>query len=561
MRNRRKHTTVADYPRNSLSRIFDKKKPGRNVGSINNVMPNNEKLRNSLTRSDCLEMKSEINKMKLLSKNGNDLFLEGDYNLALKQYAEALRISLPHESQGTAASIKYDESELSMINRCESARILINIGAVKIKQGGKGNIKDAVEAFETSIRLARRVTSDASNKVEEYKDNSERANVIFDCIVIIADALQNIGMIKQHEGDLTTAEEKIRDTIDSRKTLLTIAMQEKHFDEMGYMLLLAHTYEKLGNVTRERGNAKESMGAYSEALKLRKAANQDSSHPAVLDLLMSMAKVHLLADDFVTSLRYLDELLKINVDVVGMNNSNVIDLMLQISRVYLLAENYDDAMKIAKETVSMITQCDEKTSEHILKKACTFEQVADVYEKKIELMHAITWHEKALNLRSSILEKHHDLVVKSQTKIAHIYVLRGEFDQAFSIYKVQRDTLINSLGVHPSVATLLDTIGTEYSEQHKFNAAIKHHMKSIEIQRSYQDVSSSPGIASSMCHIGVALLQKQRRSEAMHHFSLALQMYREAHYSAFHPCVVKAIRNMTSFDHDEDDLESTSVFS
>ena len=237
MRNRRKHSTVTDYPRNSISRLFDQKKPGRHVGSINSVLPNNEKSRNSLTRADSSGMKNEITRIKVLSKNGNDLFLEGDYNLALKQYAEALRISLSQESQGTA-STKYDESELCVINRCESARILINIGAVKIKQGGKGNIKDAVEAFETSIRLARRVTSDTSSKLEEYKENSERANVIFDCIVIIADALQNIGMIKQHEGDLTTAEEKIRDTIDSRKTLLAIAMQEKHFDERGYMLLL-----------------------------------------------------------------------------------------------------------------------------------------------------------------------------------------------------------------------------------------------------------------------------------------------------------------------------------
>ena len=317
--------------------------------------------------------------------------------------------------------------------------------------------------------------------------------------------------------------------------------------------------QKLGKIQNWRGNYIDCISSYNEALRLRQANLQDASHPGITLLLSLLMEVYILNERFESALQCLSSISLSYREFMGPHNEKVIELLIKKSHIHTLMEKYSTAMAFAMEALTLCKQCHEDSNQLI--RALAFEEIAFVYEKQIKLLKAIEWHKKAFNLRVSILEHSDPLVTKSAVRIAETHCLRGEYKHAKSILKESRNTCRLAFGLeHSSVADILDKLGSVYFEQKAFNSAIKHHMKAIEIRKQCTH-NWHAEVADSMHCIGVALSRKGRRSEAMDHFSSALQMYRVAHYTTSHPKVIKTIKGMTDFSHIEDELETSTVFS
>ena len=324
---------------------------------------------------------------------------------------------------------------------------------------------------------------------------------------------------------------------------------------------VADTLQKLGKIQHLRGNYIDCISAYNEALRLRQANLQDSSHPGIILLLSLLMEAYILIERFQSALQCLSAILFSYKEFMGPHNEKVIELLIKKCHIHTLMGKHSAAMAFAMEALTLCKECDKDKDSSQLIRALAFEEIAFVYEKQIKLLKAIEWHKKAFNLRISILEHSDPLVTKSAVNIAETHCLRGEFQHAKSILKESRNKCRLAFGLeHSSVADILDKLGSVYFEQKAFNSAIKHHMKAIEIRKQCTH-NWHAEVADSMYCIGVALSRKGRRREAMDHFSSVLQMYRMAHYTSSHPKVITTIRSMTDFRHIEDELETSTVFS
>jgi len=325
-------------------------------------------------------------------------------------------------------------------------------------------------------------------------------------------------------------------------------------DMLSSRLKLSGILQEIGAIKGIRGDFRGSAAAYSKALKLRSDPSLDQTHPIAITLLKSLAESYTAGQNYTSALKCL-EMLAFQVDGKKLE---LAELFAKISSVYCSMEKLDTAMRFAILAVEKTTRDDSVDDlTNSLGKASAMEQVGNVYKAQIKLLDAIEWYKKAFSLRISVLSEGDPLVTHSAIQIANVHRLRGEYEHAKSIYG---EIMGNGIQ-HPSFSIILDKIGEVFSEQKDYNAAIKHHMTAIRIRRKCLNVTVNPEIADGMSSIGLALLKKNRKREAMDHFTIALKMYRESHFCSYHPSVTRTIRNMTDFDHGEDDLETTSIFS
>ena len=289
-------------------------------------------------------------------------------------------------------------------------------------------------------------------------------------------------------------------------------------------------------------------------MKLRIHPSLDQTHPIVTTLLKSLADSYTAGENYTAASKCLQML----TSQVSNKNLKAAELLIQILSVYCSMENLDTVMRfaiLAVEETSKDDSADDLT--HSLGKASAMEQVENVYKTRIKLLDAMEWYKKAFSFRISALSGDHPLVTHSAIQIANVHRLCGKYEHAKSIYG---EIMGNGIQ-HPSFSIILDNIGEIFFEQKEYNAAIKQHMTAIQIRRKCLNVTGNPESADGMSSIGLALLKKNRKREAMDHFTLALKMYQESHFCPHHPSVIRTIRNMTDFDHGEDDLETTSIFS
>lgn len=362
------------------------------------------------------------------------------------------------------------------------------------------------------------------------------------------------------------AEEAFQEAIAFKRKSLNIIRTEdvvaKVFNnKIQINLELASQLKKNGEVLQKRGDYGESTAAYSEALRIRHESKQENSHKEVLCLLHSLADVYRHNGEFAAGLECLDVLTRIyekeeeSKELFFMNT-------LKISELHVVKKEYTQAMDVATSALDMVNSQGLEYNERLLNRAIATEQIARILVAQAQFHDAILWHKRAHSIRSEILPETHELVLKSMTQIARIYRKQGEYNKAKALFKEMRDKLMKKHGIeHASMADLLDDLGCVYSEQKDFSSALRCHKKALEIRRTCRKEGDQvhSDIAITLEKIAILCLNRDRIL-AMKLFSEALYVLRQNHFCRQHPVVIRIIREMSTFDHEEDAVESTSVY-
>ncbi len=317
----------------------------------------------------------------------------------------------------------------------------------------------------------------------------------------------------------------------------------------------------MADILKRRGSFKEAATSYSEALTMRQAAQQDGDHEEVLTIMDSLSQAYEGNKEYAAAIQCVDVLLQYYRKPSNGTNGRLFKMILRKSHLHVRKEDCDTGMKFAMEALELSKVRKENENIHPLQKAEAMEQIANVFEKQVKLDQAIAWQNKVFLARSSILAESDELVAKTANAIAKIYCKQGEFDKAKALLKGNRDKLIQIYGVnHRIVASIFETLGDLYLEQKVFTMALKCYLKTLEIRKKISHDEQTIDAAVAMKKIGIVLLKKGRRGEAMTYFSQTLDALRRCHFCRSHPLVVETIHDMAAFEHDEDELESTSVF-
>ena len=325
--------------------------------------------------------------------------------------------------------------------------------------------------------------------------------------------------------------------------------------------------KKLAGVLQKRGDYDESAKVYNEALMVRQGRVDEKCHEEVLDILNCLADVYRHNGEIASALQCVNNLQHMCVDNEEAKD-NMFKNMLKRSELLVMTEDYTSAMADATSALEMANSEGFEYNQRLLRRAAATEQVARILEARKHLHDAVIWHKRCQSIRSLVLSETHKLALKSTRQIANIYCKEGEHDIAKEMYKEMRDKLVEKHGVeHSSMADLLDDLGCVYAELKDISGAIKCHKKALQIRIKCHAAASTPAsTTSSSSDLAVTLEKlarlylKTNRSQGIYYFSETLTALRQSHFCPRHPAVIRTIHEMTTYKHDEDELESTSVF-
>jgi pentatricopeptide repeat protein len=483
----------------------------------------------------------------------------GDEALRNRDYANAIR----HYWKSINSMSPMDENvQIQDLSKCKKMCVvvstLIKISEAHLKDNKKTESISILERAESMIGPV--VTFD---NLQENGSADEYNVVQYSSLTLFSKVLETKGDFYVSEGDLTAAEEGYLNALSHKRSAINIIRTNETVASLfsahkDIDLELATILKKLGRVLQRRGNYKESVLTYSEALLIRQECQQDNTATEVAQLLQHLSEVCREIGDYESALQHVKSLEKYFKK--RDSRATLVKILIEKSKILSLQKKYALSMNAATSALDIANGNGFEHSEGPLLRASATEQVAKVLEAQYKYDDAILWHKKAHTIRSSALSISHPLVLQSAKCIAQIYCSRGEYDRAKTLFKEMRDKVIGTRGLeeHVSVADILDELGLIYSDQKNFSAALKYHKRALEIRRVCSPSMILGGVET-LGHVACLQLETGNRLEAMTHFSEALDVLRKNHCCSSHPLVIKTIRNMTAFDHVEDELESISV--
>ena len=466
---------------------------------------------------------------------GDAAFRNQDFRVSVKHYMQALRLILPNPKD------LLDEQPVDLIQckkRCVATSTLLKVSQAFLHENEKEESRKSLQTAETLIRPVVDIKEDKENG-----DIREIHMLQFSSFTLLSEVMQRTGDLHVLDGNITMAEQNYRKAVSWKRTSLTTMRARESIaaffpDTREKTLELASQLEKLGGVLQKRGDYRESVMAFGEALTVRQGCQQDCSHSEVLSLLDSLSQAYQDNGEYTSALQCTDDLVRYYNREEGASQL-LLKAIIRTSQLYILNNDCTLAMNTATDALDM-------ANSHGLG-ADAAEQMAKVLEAQTNLDEAMLWHERAYSLRSSFLAPSHDLVTKSAKEMARLACKQGEYDKAKTLFKEIRDAMVKEYGgvEHPSVASLLDDLGCVYSEQEAFTMAMKCHMKALAIRKRCQNNGRHSDAAVTMDKIAIIHLKAGRRSEAMEFFGEALSVLRNNHFCQSHPLVQSTIRDMS----------------
>mmetsp|Transcript_6027 Transcript_6027/g.11426 ORF Transcript_6027/g.11426 Transcript_6027/m.11426 type:complete len:529 (+) Transcript_6027:194-1780(+) len=505
-------------------------------------------------------VKKAKRKNRFLKSSAADYSLKGDEALRKKDYANAIR--LYWESINTISPLDENEhiQELSQCKKkCVVVSTLLKISDTHLKDNKKIESRSILERAESLIGPVVKFDNQQENSTDE-----EFQVVHYSSLTLCSKVMETKGDLDVTEGDLTTAEDMYLNALSHKRSAINIMRNKKSVASLfvaqkDIEMELAIILKKLGRVLQRRGNYKESALTYSEALSIWQENQQDKTSVEDTQLLQNISEVYAEIRDYETTLQHIKTLEK----YFKKKESKVplVKVLIEKSNILTLQKKYVLAMNAATSALDIVNENGFEHNEGPLSRASAAEQVAKVLEAEFKYDDALLWHKQAHIIRSSSLPISHPLVLQSAKYIAQIYCNIREYDEAKYLLKEMRDRVIeaNGLEEHVSVANILDQIGLIYVDQKNYSAATKYHKRALEIRRICNPSTMGLDGVETLGYVASLLLEKGNRHEAMTYFSEALSVLRKNHCCSSHPLVIKTIRNMTDFDHVEDELESISV--
>jgi tetratricopeptide (TPR) repeat protein len=159
--------------------------------------------------------------------------------------------------------------------------------------------------------------------------------------------------------------------------------------------------------------------------------------------------------------------------------------------------------------------------------ASSYDNIGIVYRNLGDYDKALEYHFKALEIYKDILgEKHRDTAM-SYNNIGAVYYNLGDYDKALEYYnkalEIQKDVLGEN---HPDTASSYNNIGIVYDDLEDYDEALKFYNKALEIKKDVLG-ENHPYTASSYNNIGAVYYNLGDYDKALEYFNKALEIYKD----------------------------------
>ncbi|CAF1456869.1 unnamed protein product [Adineta steineri] len=183
-------------------------------------------------------------------------------------------------------------------------------------------------------------------------------------------------------------------------------------------------------------------------------------------------------------------------------------------------------------------------------------QLGFVHSSQGDYEKAISYHEKALEIRKKTLPSDHHSLATSYNNIGSVYDHMGEYSKALSYYEKDLEICQKTLPLnHPDLATSYNNIGMVYTKMGEYSKALSSHEKALEIfERTLP--SNHPLLATSYNNTGSAYNKMGEYLTALSFLEKALEIFQKT-LPSDHPDLATSYNNIGSVYYSMKDYSKT----
>ncbi len=194
---------------------------------------------------------------------------------------------------------------------------------------------------------------------------------------------------------------------------------------------------------------------------------------------------------------------------------------------------YEKALEIRQRTLH---------SNHPLLANC-YNNIGTVYANMSEYPKALSSYEKALEIYQKTHPENHSNVAGSYNNIASVYDMMGEYSKALSYYERVLEISQNTLPAnHPDFAISYNNIGVVYKNIGEYSKALSFHEKALEIQQKALP-ANHPHLGISYYQVGSVYNDIGEYSKALSYHEKALEIQQKT-LPVNHPKVASSYSNI-----------------
>ena len=475
---------------------------------------------------------------------GNELFAKGSFDEALKMYYEALlRLN---KSNITVETDKGPKPMARGERKFRTARCLVNIGVVHIRQD---NSVDALSALELSSSQSKLVERESPF----YRSACE----------VLADSLENRGLVhfKIHEWELS--QEFYAEALKARRLCITLIEKKEQKlsrkisrskeqarkskeEKESCQLDLANTLYYMALLLEKGECIEEALSYCEEAVSLRKAVipelSDDVSGTNVFSLIGRLY-CHENVCRYSDALPFCNEIHRRKCERFGREKLEVVPTMNMIAFIYNKKGNYGKAITISDHSLKITTN-----GRGLNKETCAaFTNKGDGCVGMGDLETAILCYEAGLEIQLKILSQDDFANVPLLQKLADCYADVKDYEKAINAQERVMELKLTHHGTEPSEehAASCSILGDYYNGNNDPTAAIKCHTRALRI---YKHFGAKDYAAKEHNRIAGILKNNCQPSQAMEHYVASLYCAREARLPSTDPIVADTIRNVAAYD-------------
>ena len=498
-----------------------------------------EQSRDSAAREERKVVTSEEKEISLLNDKGNEFFVRGEFNGALRMYSEALKL-LKNPVVITA------ESRSGMMDtamrRFHTARLLVNIGAVHIR---RECYEDAMSSLELSIRSSKLIPE---KSVHYYRS-----------LEVLSDALENLGLVYYKEKDLVISLAMYNDALDARRSCLDLLEQKwksrliKSKDEVRKIneekfackMELASTVQQIALLEERQGNIGKAIERCEEAVALRKEVSPEVDESS-LTLLNALGRLysHRSVGWYKEALNNFEKVYEVKSELHdGEDHIDVVPSINNIAYVHGELGNHRQCLNLSDRAIDICTTgrgISKETVAAYTNKGYTLYSMGDNQE-------ALAAYKLALDFLSKCAGDTDLMGATLHQKMSEVYIDMGHVDDAISSIESLIEAKSEVLGGESKELALpFKELGDCYEMTNELTLCIKCHTRSLRIYKHHND---KEGAAKQHNKIAGIHKKKGNREESIDHYMAALWHSREAKLPSTDPTVADTIKNVAAFQN------------
>ena len=476
---------------------------------------------------------------------GNEFFALGSFDAALRMYYEALRRL--NKSNITVETDRGSKLMTRGERKFRTARCLVNIGVVHIRQGKSADALSALELSSSQSRLVDRESSFYRNACE-----------------VLADSLENRGLVHFKEHEWEESQDFYAEALKARRLCITLVDQKQQKlskrisrskeqtrkckeEKESCQLDLANTLYYMALLLEKGEYIDEALSYCEEAVSLRKTVipelSDDASGTNVFALTARLY-CHESVCRYSDALPFYHEIHRRKTERFGRDAFGVVPTMNMIAFINNKKGNYGKAIAISDHSLTIATN-----GRGVNKETCTaYTNKGDGCVGLEDFETAILSYEAGLETQLKYVAQDDFANISLLQKLGNSYADVMDYEKAIKAQEQVIELKCRHHGTEPSqdLAECYSVLGDHHNGNKDTTAAIKCHTRAL---RMYKHFGAKDYAAKEHNRVAGILKSNGQPSRAMEHYVASLYCSREAQLPSTDPIVADTIRNVAAYDN------------